>query len=246
MPHWLPASSSTALICSASSRVGAITSATGLRPAGGRQGRVGQGEHGEWVSSRAWRGCAWVDVWHLAASWVAAPSRRCTRQQRHRRRTAAAPAVPKAWRSLRPPTTPPPPPTHPPTCDDSCLPLCPDVAHGWQAKGQRLARAGGGDADQVAPAERDGQALGLDGGGVLEGAGRVQLLGRQACRQGVGGWAARGAAGVGRTAGRLQDNRCWAGGGRTTAPAAKHHFRWQHDTSSSSATQATHWTERRR
>jgi hypothetical protein len=45
MPHWLPASSSTALICRASSRVGAITSATGLRPAeGAGQGKAGQEE----------------------------------------------------------------------------------------------------------------------------------------------------------------------------------------------------------
>ena len=67
-----------------------------------------------------------------------------------------------------------------PTCDDPRLPLRPDVPYGRQAKGQGLARAGGGDADKIAPAQGDGQALGLDGGGVLEGARGVQLLGIQA------------------------------------------------------------------
>ena len=44
MPHWLPASSSTVLICSASSRVGAITSATGFLPASAKAYKLLVGE----------------------------------------------------------------------------------------------------------------------------------------------------------------------------------------------------------
>ena len=83
------------------------------------------------------------------------------------------------------------------------LALRPNVADGGQAKGQRLAAAGGGNANQVAPAQRDGQALRLDGRGLLEAARRVQLVRGQAC--GVQGgrrmWGARARRCVRRDAG---------------------------------------------
>ncbi len=163
MPHWLPASSSTALICSASSRVGASTSATGFLPAagveqaGGARTEHNWGAHREAEVSRRWlraRGQRWSAPLHPAG-----------------KRPRFGHAVPAAGGS-------------PLTTGDAGLPLRADVPQGGQPKGQRLAAAGGGDAHQVAPAQREGQALSLNGTGLRKVAGGVQLLGRQACRCG--------------------------------------------------------------
>lgn len=62
------------------------------------------------------------------------------------------------------------------TAGGAALALGADVPQRGQPKRERLAAAGGGDADQVAPAQRDGQALRLDGAGLREVAGGVQLL----------------------------------------------------------------------
>ena len=67
--------------------------------------------------------------------------------------------------------------TTPHTRRHACLALCPYVPEGRQPKRQGLAAAGGSNANQVTATERNGQALRLDGGGLLEGAGGMQLMG---------------------------------------------------------------------